>query len=595
MRIVYNDSMKEKGPNPLNEFHEDLAQKNSNLENLEVGLVWITGNKAFAPKRSYDKEDLTEPEDIDEKVALVQEKISYLIRRSGISQEELAKKTGLQQSQISRWISGSSKGIPIYALLSLAEHMPVQWDKLFNFVDFPIVLPESVDHAVLDAIIIGEKANEKIAIHKKDLEGILLILGSDRNRARENSSLSLALGLAQQCQPLLLVEDGSGLSTKFLNEMEKKNPALLGQIIDLDFTTTSIPTNFFNVSSPVEIGTAFSLFRSILSQIENDLDPQALRAIEAGALALLDANLVLENTSVNIFDLRKFFQNPEFRQKIVNFSQNTASREAFDIDIGSWERMSEKTHEEILAPFYRFLNTLEGFSLNHSMLGATENLLPEALLENIVLVRLPEEPAMAQVIFSLLQKELESSPDPRFCLFDNFDNYINKIEPLLEKRSLSLMLSSDHLSQSCLESIRSQAGVCFHSLPGKEGLWSSEIQGEGDLLVEEKDGSSLSITTHPPLKVSSGSPLYELQLQEYHRNWLTRKPKQSLLRYSAEEVKTVSREALERPIKNASQRQTEVSNYLENNLKIDVEATENMKQLIKKAGSGSRSEGDANG
>jgi transcriptional regulator with XRE-family HTH domain len=593
VRIIYNDSMKEKDPNPLNDFHEELAQKSSNLENLEVGLVWITSNQAFTPKHSYDKEDFTEPADMDEKVALVQEKISYLIRRSGVSQEELAKKTGLQQSQISRWISSSSKGIPIYALLSLAEHLPIQWDKLFNFIDFPIVLPESVDRAIIDAIIIGEKENEKVAIHKKDLEGILLILGSDRNRARENSSLSLALGLAQQCQPLLLVEDGSGLSTKFLNEMEKKNPALLGQVIDLDFTTTSIPTNFFHVSSPAEIGPAFSLFRSILSQIENDLDPQALRAIEAGALALLDANLVLEKTSANIFDLRKFFQSFEFRQKIVNFSQNTASQEVFDIDIGSWERMSEKNHEELLAPFYRFLNILEGFSLNHSMLGATENLLPEALLENIILVRLPEEPAMAQVVFSLLQKELESSPDPRFCLFDNFDNYINKIEPLLEKRSLSLMLSSDHLSQSCLENIRSQAGICFHSLPGKKGLWSSEIQGEGDLLVEKKDGSSLSITTHPPLKVSSESPLYKLQLQEYHRNWLTRKPKKSLLRYSAEEVKTASREALERPTSNISQRQSEINDYF--SLELDPEATEDIKQAIKEAGFGSRSEGDADG
>ena len=77
MRIIYNDSMKEKDPNPLNEFHEELAQKSSDLENLEVGLVWITGNKSFAPKHYYDKEDFAEPEDIDEKVALVQEKISY--------------------------------------------------------------------------------------------------------------------------------------------------------------------------------------------------------------------------------------------------------------------------------------------------------------------------------------------------------------------------------------------------------------------------------------------------------------------------------------------------------------------------------------
>lgn len=321
------------------------------------------------------------------------------------SQEELAERAGVQQSQVSR-IERAQVAAPAFAdVAALGEALGISLSALAQttttaFVadlarvadevdgetteteqdetgELPMVDdPYSPAPGTIPFAISREAQNPSIrALAADEMRGTTLIAGVAGSGKTELMKW-LALGAVRNGYATMLVDmDGAaadGLMKAIIGTCPERADDVL--LVELGGRTSNPPgINPLDVSSPEEIPVVLASVEEMLASTIPS--PKTLELARQAVAAMCEANLHIDDPDgkSTLLHLPSFFVDPEYRRLVMEFCANVVARETFNPETSSFECMTEQQQVQLAMPIIRAIQPLASSDAYTATFGSSQN------------------------------------------------------------------------------------------------------------------------------------------------------------------------------------------------------------------------------
>ncbi len=234
----------------------------------------------------------------------------------------------------------------------------------------------------------------------------------------------LCYGVAKSNYPFVLVDPHGQFSDEVLNSLIVNCPERLDDVVFCDLSNEDFPVAFnpLDIRDRRQIAPTVGSIKEMLSSHMN-LDgsgaPRAIQYAIQAVTALCHANLVLEdpNTKCTLLDVVPFFSQEDFRQMVVEFCDNEAVTQNFNLDTGNFANLSDKEKIAASQPIVRAFTTLANSDAFSAVFSSAQNKLNLGRLigeRKIVIIKLASfsyQAELGEFVGSLVLPWLLSSMD----------------------------------------------------------------------------------------------------------------------------------------------------------------------------------------
>lgn len=262
-----------------------------------------------------------------------------------------------------------------------------------------------------------------IGIRNSELDRHMVVAGKTGTGKSELMKW-LIFGVAKAGYPLVVDDPHGALCDDVLKALIVNCPERIDDIVFCDLSDSEWPVAFnpLDIHDPAMVEpTVQSVMEMLATQMKLDSTgaPRATIFAKQALTALCEANLVLEDpdTKCTLLDVVPFFNDGEFRQLVVNFSQNLAVRQTFDFDNGPFEQMGDRQKQELAAPINRAFSMLAASSSFSAVFSSGENkfnlgrLVSENKIVLVKLARFSHQAQLGEFVGSLIVPWLLASMD----------------------------------------------------------------------------------------------------------------------------------------------------------------------------------------
>ena len=232
----------------------------------------------------------------------------------------------------------------------------------------------------------------------------------------------LVFGVAKADYPIVVIDPHGACSEDILSVIIRNVPERAKDIVYVNLGDKDFPValNPLDVRHPDQVEGTVNAIKEMLHKFAVDQGnaPRATNYIEQAITALCEANLHLRqpDTKCTLLDVAPFFTNADFRQAVVQMSENDNVQESFGPS-GQFETLGEKQKADHVATPVRAFQQLGNSTSFAAVFNSPENKLNFAKLltaKSIVLVKIPRfgtQSKLGEFVASLMLPWLLSTAD----------------------------------------------------------------------------------------------------------------------------------------------------------------------------------------
>lgn len=246
--------------------------------------------------------------------------------------------------------------------------------------------------------IFPDSDDEKvICMNNSELDKHLLVVGKTGS-GKSSWMIWTVFGAAKAGYPIVLVDPHGQLTDDVCKSLIVNCPERVKDIVYCDLADSQWPVAFnpLDIQHRHQIEPTVASINEMLS-VQLNLGvgnaPRAALYAQAALTALCSANLVLKDpeTKCTLLDVVPFFTNEQFRRMIVEFCDNVAVQQNFDVDHGQFENQPDKAKVDIAQPIVRAFSQLGSSDSFSAVFSAPSNKLSLSRLvteRKLVLIKL---------------------------------------------------------------------------------------------------------------------------------------------------------------------------------------------------------------